>query len=109
MSVVRSAQADWRSVSTPGVAVKLLREDKASGASTFLLRVDAGARVSLHDHPGGEELFIIEGDLRVGAEHLKIGDYLYTPPDGQHAASSEGGCVVLVTTPKPVRFVQPRG
>ena len=46
MRVVRSAQADWRSVSTPGVAVKLLREDKASGASTFLLRVDAGARGS---------------------------------------------------------------
>jgi quercetin dioxygenase-like cupin family protein len=109
MGVVRSAQEGWRTAATAGVAVKRLRDDKASGASTFLLRVDAGARVPLHDHPGGEELFVIEGDLRVGADQLKAGDYLYTPPDGKHAASSDGGCVVLVTTPKPVRFVEPRG
>jgi anti-sigma factor ChrR (cupin superfamily) len=107
MSVVRSAQTDWRTVSTPGVAVKRLRADEATGASTFLLRVDAGARVPLHDHPGGEELFVLEGDFRVGADHLKAGDYLYTPPDGRHDASSERGCVVLVTTPKLVRFVEP--
>ena len=109
MSVVRSAEPEWRAGSIPGVAVKLLRGDRASGASTFLLRVAAGARVPLHDHPGGEELFIIEGDLHVGAAHLRVGDYLYTPPDGKHAASSDGGCVVLVVTPKPVRFVEPRG
>ena len=109
MGVVRSAQVDWRSAATAGVAVKRLRDDKTSGASTFLLRVDAGARVPLHDHPGGEELFVIEGDLKVGGDHLKSGDYLYTPPDGRHSASSEGGCVVLVTIPKPVRFVEPHG
>lgn len=109
MSVVRSAQEGWRSVKTAGLAVKRLRDDKASGASTFLLRVDAGARVPLHDHPGGEELFVIEGDFRVGSDRLKAGDYLYTPPDAKHDASSDGGCVVLVTIPKPVRFVEPHG
>ena len=109
MGVVRSAQSGRRTVSTVGVAVNPLRDDKASGASTFLLRVDAGARVPLHDHPGSEEIFVIEGDLRVGGDQLQAGDYLYTPPDGKHAASSEGGCVVLMTTPKPVRFVEPRG
>ena len=100
---------DWRSVATPGVAVKRLRDDKVSGASTFLLSVDAGARVPLHDHPGGEELFVIEGGLTVGGDHLKAGDYLYTPPGGKHSASSEAGCIVLVTIPKPVRFVEPNG
>ena len=33
--------------------------------------------------------------------HLKPGDYLYTPPDGKHDAASDGGCVFLVTLPKP--------
>jgi anti-sigma factor ChrR (cupin superfamily) len=108
MSVVRSAQAGWRTGSTPGVAVKLLRDDKPTGASTFLLRLDPGALVPLHDHPGGEELFVIEGDLCVGADRLEVGDYLYTPPDGRHAASSQAGCVVLVTTPKPVRILEAR-
>jgi anti-sigma factor ChrR (cupin superfamily) len=108
MSVVRSTQADWRTVSTPGVAVKRLRVDEATGASTFLLRVDAGARVPLHDHPGGEELYVLEGDFRVAGDHLTAGDYLYTPPDRRHAASSDGGCIVLVTLPKPVRFIEPQ-
>jgi quercetin dioxygenase-like cupin family protein len=33
---------------------------------------------------------------------MKAGDYLYTPPDAKHAAVSDGGCVFLVTLPKPV-------
>jgi anti-sigma factor ChrR (cupin superfamily) len=109
MSVVRSAQAGWRVGATPGVAVKPLRDDRITGASTFLLRVDAGARVPLHEHPGGEELFIIQGDLRVDDVHLETGDYLYTPPEARHAAASQRGCVVLVTIPKPVRVLESRG
>ena len=64
---------------------------------------------ALHDHPGGEEVFVVEGDLRVGADRLTAGDYLYTPPSGKHAVASEGGCVLLVSTSQPVRIVEPRG
>ena len=109
MSVVRSDGTDWRTLATPGVAIKLLRDDRATGASTFLLRFDAGARFPLHDHPGGEEVFVLEGDLQIGGDRLRAGDYLYTPPDGKHSVSSEGGCVLLATTPKPVRILEPRG
>ena len=57
--VVRSGQAGWRAGSTPGVAIKLLRDDKPSGASTFLLRLDparghrvlAGEDRMIDDHP----------------------------------------------------------
>jgi hypothetical protein len=41
-------------------------------------------------------------EVRIGRHRLKAGDYLYTPPDGKHAAASEVGCVFLVTLPKPV-------
>ena len=37
--------------------------DKATGAVTSLLRFDAGARFPLHDHPGGEEVFVVDGEL----------------------------------------------
>ena len=92
MSVMRTREAGWKPLAQPGVGMKVLRSDKATGQATFLLHFDAGANVPLHDHPGGEEI-----------------DYLYTPPDGKHDVATDGGCILLVTLPRPVRFVEPRG
>ena len=69
MSVVRSGETGWKPLQQSGVVIKVLRSDKATGASTFLLRFDAGARFPLHDHPGGEEVFVVEGDLRGRPSH----------------------------------------
>lgn len=106
--LVTSATAEWTPSRVPGIAVKVLRNDKASGRSSALVRFDPGATFPAHDHPGGEEVFVLEGEIRIGKHHLKAGDYLYTPPDGKHAASSEGGCVFLVTLPKPVVVLDQR-
>ena len=105
VTLVHSATAEWRPSKTPGVAVKTLRYDKTTGESSYLLKLDAGARVPAHDHPAGEELYVLEGDFQVGPDKLGAGDYLYTPPEGIHAASSQGGCLVLVVLPKPVRIL----
>ena len=104
-TVVRRDAADWRPTKTDGVAVKVLRSDKTTGESSFLLKLEAGARVPAHDHPGGEELYVLDGDFQVGRDRLGAGDYLYTPPNVVHAASSERGCLVLVMLPQPVRIV----
>ena len=101
-STVRSGALAWRPVPTPGVSIKVLRRDAASGGSTALLRFEAGAHFPAHDHPGGEEVLVLEGDLHVGPAWLKAGDYLYTPPGGIHAAHSDAGCVFVVTLPRPI-------
>ena len=100
--MLSSSQAEWKASRVPGVSVKVLRRDAETGASTSLVRLEAGAKFPAHDHPAGEEVFVIEGDVQIGGEKLRAGDYLYTPPSGKHAASSEHGCVFLVTLPKPV-------
>ena len=105
-AALRSDDIGWRALATRGASVKVLRHDKETGGSTSLVRFEAGTRFPVHNHPAGEEIFVVEGDLQVGREHLKAGDYLYTPPDVKHAASSEGGCVFLVTLPKPVEFLE---
>lgn len=105
-SPVRTADAAWTPLRLPGVSVKLLREDRATGASTALVRFEPGARFPAHNHPAGEEIFVVEGDFRVGPHDLRAGDYLYTPPEGKHAASTVGGCLVLVTLPKPVEILR---
>lgn len=104
--VVRSQDLAWRALpAMSGVSVRVLRRDEVRGASTSIVRFDPGVRFPAHDHPGGEEILVLEGDLQVGPDLLHAGDYLYTPPNGKHAAASAGGCTFLVALPLPVRFL----
>ena len=105
-SFVNGATAEWTPSRTPGISVKLLRRDTDTGASSSLVRFAPGARFPAHDHPAGEEVFVLEGEVRIGAHLMKAGDYLYAPPGCVHAASSETGCVFMVTLPKPVVLVK---
>lgn len=51
------------------------RENKAFADDS--LKFEAGARYPLHNHPAGEEVFVLEGDIHLGKDHLFAGDYLY--------------------------------
>ena len=105
-TVVRGAGTAWQSTKVPGVSVRPLRRDAETGESTALVRFEPGARFPAHNHPAGEEVFVLEGDVLIGPDQLRAGDYLYTPPEGRHAASSRDGCVFLVTLPKPVEILR---
>jgi len=102
----RSGDASWEALRVPGVSIKVLRDDPQTGETTALLKFAAGARFPAHDHPAGEQVFVLEGDLTIGADHLEAGDYYYTPPNGTHAASTRHGCVFLVTLPKPIKVLK---
>lgn len=112
IQLARSAQLEWLPLSEPGVSgvfVKVLRFDQETRrAPTIMLKFDAGASYPAHNHPGGEEIFVLEGDLKLGRDHLFAGDYLYTSPNGKHTVQSESGCVVLVNVPQPVEILQGR-
>ena len=108
-TLIRTAGGTWKPGSVPGVSVQVLRRDKTTGESTSLVRFAPGTKFPAHNHPAGEEIFVLEGDFTVGAHRLTSGDYLYTPPNGKHAASTEGGCLVIVTLPKPVEIIAGQG
>lgn len=108
--LVRSHQTEWTPLPEPGVSgvfVKVLRFDSETRrAPTILLKFEAGAAYPAHNHPGGEEVFVIEGDIKLGKDHLHTGDYLYTPPGGKHAVWSENGCIVLLNVPQAVEVLK---
>ena len=110
--LVRASQIEWEPLAEPdaeGIFVKILQFDKkAKRAPTFLLKLEAGATYPVHNHPAGEEIFVIEGDIRLCKNHLYTGGYLYTAPNGKHAVRSENGCVVLVKTPEAVEILPSR-
>lgn len=98
---------DWQpSKLGTGVSVKVLHRDEATEAVTVFVRFEPGGTFPAHRHPAGEEVFVVEGQVRIGKDRLTQGDYLYTEPDGVHAVSSESGGTILVVLPKPVEILE---
>ena len=111
--LVRSGEIEWKSLTSigeddaRGVYIKsLMYDDETKRSPTILLKFEAGATYPLHTHPAGEEVFVIEGDIRLGKDHLHAGDYLYTAPDNLHAVRSDNGCIVFLKAPRATRFVE---
>ncbi|HZF38921.1 MAG TPA: hypothetical protein VE715_08865 [Blastocatellia bacterium] len=55
--------------------------------------------------PGVSGVFV---KALLGKDHLYAGDYLYTSPNGKHAAWSENGCIALVNAPQQVEILKSR-
>ncbi len=101
----RRALADTRWTQTaPGLERGELRTTQP-GAGAAVLRFSAGATTGAHRHPGGEELFLFSGRLRVGEAVLGPGDYLYTPPGGINDAEAYEDTIVFQVQPYPAEFL----
>ena len=110
--LVRSNQIEWQPLSEDGVTgiyVKSLQFDaKTQRSPTFLLKFEAGAKYPLHNHPQGEEIFVLEGDIHLGKDHLHAGDHLFTAPNNLHAARTDNGCTLLFKVPQEVEIIEKR-
>jgi quercetin dioxygenase-like cupin family protein len=86
--------------------VKILRIDPVTGrAPSFLLRFEPGASYPYHNHPAGEELFVLSGSCVIEGTTLEAGDFLYTPPGSKHAVRTESGCTLLFQVPEEVEIL----
>lgn len=107
-----SSKLDWKpltekGVNTSGIFVKVLRFDEITErAPVIMLKFEPGAKYPAHNHPAGEEVFILEGEVKFGNKNLSVGDYLYTPPGGIHAVWSKAGCVMLLIIPEEVEILK---
>ncbi|MFC6103601.1 cupin domain-containing protein [Olivibacter domesticus] len=109
--IVKSTSTEWlplieKGTHYEGIFVKSLRYDKATQRSkTILLKFEAGASYPYHIHPGGEELFVLEGNAIIEGTLLTEGDYLYTPPGFKHAVKTDTGCQILLVIPQEVEIL----
>lgn len=102
----RTAEArTWTATPYPGVQLSgLRRNDEGGGAA--LVKVAAGARVPTHEHPGGEDVYVLSGRCVVGALTLTAGDYLWTPPGPAHDLTALEDTLLFVNTPRGVKVVE---
>lgn len=95
--VIATADQDWQASPMRGVWRKpLAREEAEHGHATSIVKYEAGARFSAHDHPLGEEIFVLQGTFSDATGHYPEGSYLRNPPGFRHAPFSEAGCTLLV-------------
>jgi quercetin dioxygenase-like cupin family protein len=106
--IVRHEQKAWQPLvengkQYEGVSVISLHHDEAKARSTtILLKFEPGASYPYHDHPGGEEIFVLQGEATLEDVTLGKGDYLYTPPGYKHSVRSETGAVLFFVVPEEV-------
>jgi anti-sigma factor ChrR (cupin superfamily) len=95
--VINTNDADWLDSPMPGVARKpLAREDAERGHATSIVRYEAGASFSEHDHPLGEEILVLDGVFSDYTGDYRAGTYFRNPEGFRHAPFSKEGCVLLV-------------
>lgn len=109
--IVRKNQKEWQplienGIHYDGVSVISLHYDQAKQRSTtILLKFEPGATYPYHNHPGGEEIFVLTGEAILENIRLSAGDYLYTPVDFKHSVTSKTGCTMLFVVPEEVQIL----
>ncbi len=95
--VIETAQQEWLASPAPGVWRKALaREEAERGHATSIVRYEPGSKFERHEHPLGEEIFVLEGVFSDEFGDAGPGSYLRNPPGSGHAPYSETGCVLFV-------------
>jgi anti-sigma factor ChrR (cupin superfamily) len=95
--VIDTGQREWVASPMRGVWRKpLAREEAERGHATSIVRYEAGARFSPHDHPLGEEILVLEGTFSDETGDYRAGTYFRNPEGFRHAPFSEEGCTILV-------------
>jgi len=88
---------EWQSSPSKGVWRKPLEREAAEhGHTTSLVRYDAGSKFSAHEHPRGEEIFVLDGVFSDETGDYPAGTYIRNPPGSSHSPFSNEGCDLLV-------------
>ncbi len=96
--VVDTAAMEWATSPSPSVFRKRLHlvGGAESGQVTSVVRYVPDSRFHEHDHPEGEEIFVLEGVYSDQRGDHGPGSYLLNPEGHRHAPWSQPGCVIFV-------------
>jgi anti-sigma factor ChrR (cupin superfamily) len=100
-----AADGEWAPGPVPGTTLKLLSVDRVRQSATMLMRVSPGARYPAHHHTGGEDCYVIAGEIVVQGQRLRAGDFHRAEPGSDHGElwSDTGAEVLLVVNPADYR------
>ncbi len=96
--VMRTAQMEWQASPSPSVWRKRLDlvGPAETGRVTSIVRYDANSAFPPHDHPDGEEIFVLDGVFSDEHGDFPAGTFLLNPEGFRHAPFSKNGCIIFV-------------
>jgi anti-sigma factor ChrR (cupin superfamily) len=95
--VINTNKLVWQKSPAHGVWRKpLAREEAEQGHATSIVRYDAGASFTAHNHPKGEEILVLAGTFSDETGDYHAGTYFRNPEGFIHAPFSREGCTILV-------------
>lgn len=103
---VNVSQIPWKPTPTPGIEMKILMQDEASGLLTALFRWEPGTQLPLHEHVEIEQTYVLSGSIVDDEGEVREGDYVWRPRGNRHLARSPNGALVLSFFLKPNRFLE---
>ena len=86
--------APFSEAETAGVSVLPLHS--AEYETVMAIRMEPGTELSRHDHPGGEEILVLEGSLEDEHGAYPKGSWVRNPPGSEHTVRSPNGCLIYV-------------
>jgi anti-sigma factor ChrR (cupin superfamily) len=99
-SLRMAAEDEWVPHPVPGIRMKVLSVNRASGYATLLLDVSPGVRFPAHHHSAAEECYVLSGTLHTCGRRLGPGDFVHADAGTDHAELwTDEGCRVLLIVP----------
>ena len=95
----------------PGLSLHPILADRATGASTYLLRSGPGRRLAHHGHTGAEFVCVLAGSFSDETGRYGAGDFACSDDKLVHSpvTDSDGDCICLISTEGPMRMQGPIG
>jgi len=95
--IVDSETIEWSASPKSGVWRKrFAREEAEQGHATSVVWFEAGSEFNQHEHPKGEEIFVLEGVFSDHTGDYHAGSYLRNPEGFTHSPFSTNGCKLFV-------------
>jgi anti-sigma factor ChrR (cupin superfamily) len=92
----RTARMEWMPGMVSGLRVKPLYAEPGFPENVALVQWAPGTRFHRHTHPGGEEILVLDGELRDEHGVYPQGTWLRNPHLSQHTPFSNTGCLIYV-------------
>lgn len=98
-SIVHGSALEWTKSPAPGVWRKRLAHsgDAEKGRVTSIVRYEPNCSFPTHQHPEGEEIYVLSGTFADEHGTYPAGSYLLNPPGSRHAPRvADDGCTIFV-------------
>ncbi|MDJ0942499.1 MAG: cupin domain-containing protein [Kiloniellales bacterium] len=95
---IDSKATDLRDGEVAGLEVLDLYGEPKHPERIRLLRLEPGAILDSQVYLGGQEIFVLEGELENGERSYRAGSWARYPAGSRHALTSEGGCLFYEKT-----------